>query len=122
VPLIRLKDAHATDVLAADVLDPAGGLLVAKGTQLTAHVLQQLAKRGVDRLHVVSRGDVIAEQTDEQREAIRQAVEQRFRWVPSDPFMRALKEIVLRVSIIEPTVDEPTPPGPPPDPGTRGGA
>lgn len=114
MPLIRLRDARPADVLAADVVDRAGGLLVAKGTPLTAHLLRQLDKRGVERVHIASRSDVVVEQSDSERAAIRQTVEHRFRWVGSDPFMRVLKDVVLRVSIIEPTVDEPPPPGPPP--------
>lgn len=110
MPLIRLKDARPADVLAADVLDSGGVLLVAKGSALTPHILGQLSKRGVERLHVLSRGDELEDQSDEQRSAIRAAVEERFRWVAGDPFMRVLKEIVLRATVVEPDEDAETPP------------
>jgi hypothetical protein len=126
VPLIKLKDAQPSDVLAADVLDSRGRLLVAKGSSTTPSILQRLAKRGVERFHVVARPGDVEDRSDAHRSAIQSAVEERFRWVAGDSFMRALKEIVLRTSLPPPEDDPETPPeegpGTPPGGGGEGPA
>jgi hypothetical protein len=49
---IALEQAGVGAVLAADVLDGQGSVLVAKGTELTGPVLRALERRGIDRLRV----------------------------------------------------------------------
>jgi hypothetical protein len=66
--LVALEDAEAGMVLAADLKDAGGAVLLPAGTALSEASLKSLARRGVEQVSVVA--DEPAE-TDEQKEAER---------------------------------------------------
>jgi len=82
-------------VLAADLKDPCGALMLPVGTVLSRTVLDRLKARGVHSVCVVVEEGF----SDEQRETLRQQIEEhlshRFRKVDDQPLMQGLKKILL---------------------------
>ena len=66
--LIPLSDAEAGMVLAADLRDGGGAVLLPAGTALSASSLKSLERRGVEEVSVVAEEPA---ESDEQKEAER---------------------------------------------------
>lgn len=88
---IPIQEAAAGMTVAADVRDTQGTLLVGAGTALTARLIEQLARRGIELLplavtHVLS-GEECAAETAQ--------LEERFACVRGQPLTERLLELML---------------------------
>lgn len=80
---LDVDDAVAGMVLADDVLDARGGVLLPKATALTDAMLTALQRRGIDTIHVVN--DAISEEElRAERERVQQRLAKLFRKCGSD--------------------------------------
>ena len=75
---VDLDDAGAGMVLAAEVLDHQGSVLLPKGAALTDSLLTSMRRRGIDSVQVVDDG-VSPEQLAAERERISARLAQLFR-------------------------------------------
>ncbi|ADK83545.1 hypothetical protein Deba_0166 [Desulfarculus baarsii DSM 2075] len=91
VPVDKLSDGQ---VLAQDVVRDDGVVLMTKGRQITAEVINLLGRLQVEA--VVVEGDAFA--SDEERQAYQQLMEQaldhRFSRVADDPVLKAIRELL----------------------------
>ena len=75
---VDLDDASAGMVLAVDVLDHQGSVLLPKGAALSDSLLTSMRRRGIDSVQVVDDG-VSPEQLAAERERIAARLQQLFR-------------------------------------------
>lgn len=89
---IPMQEVAEGMTVAADVRDAQGTLLAGAGTALTARLIEQLARRGIESLPLA----VARVLTAEERAAVTARLEERFACVRGQPLMERLFEQVLR--------------------------
>lgn len=95
VRTVPLAEAEEGMVLAADVCDDAGQVLLSEKIGLTAARIASLAKRGVGVVQVEEEKTMTEEEMEALRADMRRRVEHVFRHAEGDPVMIQLKETVL---------------------------
>lgn len=88
-----LTDATAGMVLAMDVLDTRGGLVLGKESILTEAMLLSLQRRGIDTIQVVAENEKNVEQ---EVEMVRQRLMQLFRRCNDNPSNHLLRQYVTQ--------------------------
>jgi len=95
---LRTEQLQPGMVVAKDILDITGKLLVVEGTTLDEPLIPRLAHRGVDVAWVKSDEEEIAP-TQEEKERIikeiREDLDKRFHLVAQDPIMRGLRKRIF---------------------------
>ena len=81
--------------LANDLVDDQGRTLMKKGAQLSADKLGALARRGVERVQILSEEELDDAALEVRRAEISERVEQRFANTGADAAMQQLKEVIL---------------------------
>jgi hypothetical protein len=80
---VELDDAVAGMVLAEDVLDGQGGILLPQKTALTDALLTSLRRRGIDTVHVVN-DDISEEELNAERQRVQRRLARLFRKCQDD--------------------------------------
>jgi len=92
---LRTDQLQPGMVVAKDIMDITGKLLVAKGVTLSEKLIPRLSQREVDFVWVESDEEEISlspKEIERIKEEIRENLEKRFHLVAQDPIMRGLKE------------------------------
>ena len=95
---LRTDQLQPGMVVAKDIMDITGKLLVAKGVTLSEQLIPRLSQRGVDLVWVESDEEEISlspKEIERIKEEIRENLDKRFRLVAQDPIMSGLKEEIL---------------------------
>ena len=80
---VELDDAVAGMVLADDVLDGQGGVLLPQKTALTDALLTSLRRRGIDTVYVVN-DDISEEELNAERQRVQRRLARLFRKCQDD--------------------------------------
>jgi len=95
---LRTDQLQSGMVVAKDIMDITGKLLVAKGVTLSEQLIPRLSQREVDFVWVESDEEEISlspKEIERIKEEIRENLDKRFRLVAQDPIMSGLKEKIL---------------------------
>jgi len=95
---LRIELLQSGMVVAKDIMDITGKLLVAKGVTLSEQLIPRLSQRGVDLVWVESDEEedpFSPEEIAEIKRRIGEELDKRFRLVAQDPIMSGLKEKIL---------------------------
>ena len=95
---LRTDQLQPGMVVAKDIMDITGKLLVAKGVTLSEQLIPRLSQRGVDLVWVESDEEEISlspKEIERIKEEIRENLDKRFRLVAQDPIMSGLKEKII---------------------------
>ncbi len=110
--IVKIDDAAEGAVLAKDVRNSSGQVLIHSGAVLTPEILAVLRKRGVSQLTVEEeRDNDVAEKSEDEiekaEEIYREVVEQRFSNPDADPMTQYLFRAVLEHSARRVEPDKP---------------
>ena len=92
---LRTDQLQSGMVVAKDIMDITGKLLVAKGVTLNEPLISRLAQREIDIVWVKSDDQEVSLSPKEIagiKEEIKEDLDKRFSLVAQDPIMRGLKE------------------------------
>ena len=92
---LRTDQLQSGMVVAKDIMNIAGKLLVAKGVTLNEPLISRLVQREIDIVWVKSDEEEISlspKEIEGIKEEIREDLDKRFRLVAQDPIMKGLKE------------------------------
>lgn len=95
IETVPLQQATEGMVVAADVRDAQGTLLVGAGTALTARLIEELARRNIESVP----GAVAHVPTAEERAEIVARLEERFACVRGQPPMDHLFDMVVKLRV-----------------------
>lgn len=93
--VLPLDQAQPGMLLAAEVCDPSGAVLLAAGAELTEALLPSLARRGVKQVQVEVEETLSPEELAARREETARRLDRLFRHEGDDPLMDRLKAAVL---------------------------
>lgn len=104
IKIVPLAEAVEGMVLATDVCDEGGQVLLSEKTGLTAARIASLAKRGVGVVQIEEEKTMTEEEVEALRTEVRERVERVFRHAGDDAVMMRLKEVVqaYRLQGVEP--------------------
>ncbi|MCW8918797.1 MAG: hypothetical protein OQL08_08290 [Gammaproteobacteria bacterium] len=91
-----LAQVAAGEVVAADVVDGQGNMLLGAGGVVNARILEQLARRGVVSLPLLVEVALSAEEVAARRAALEAQLDEQFACVRGQPLMEQLLQTVLR--------------------------
>ncbi len=95
---LRTDQLQSGMVVAKDIIDITGKLLVAKGVTLSEQLIPRLNQRGVDLVWVESDEEEVPlspEEIEGIKKNIAEDLDKRFRLVAQDPIMNGLKEKIF---------------------------
>lgn len=97
-----LAQVAAGEVVAADVVDGQGNMLLGAGGVVNARILEQLTRRGVVSLPLLVEVTLSAEEVAARRVALEAQFDERFACVRGQPLMEQLLQTVLRYRLEHP--------------------
>ena len=87
---IPLKETAQEDVLARDLVNDDGAVILHKGTKLTASIISRLGKMNIETVCVRDADD---EPDEKEQQELADLLKERFRGTDNDPFLTEMFKV-----------------------------
>jgi hypothetical protein len=92
----RVEDIQEQSILADDVVDKNGSILLKADAVLTQDILKKISDLGITNISIYEEETLSPEQLEMERAEIQQQTDRRFRHMKNNPLMMEFKNMILK--------------------------